>query len=71
MSDRLPGTSWSNPVWYCRYRIYVGEPQYGQEFAYAFVHDDFDGALDAHDKRCGYAASIEAAKAEIDEMEDA
>ena len=31
-----------------------------------FWHDDFDGAEDANDNRCGYAASLEEAKAEID-----
>ena len=69
MSDRLPGSCWSNPIWYGRWRIYVGEPRYGSQFAYAYVHDDYDGAPDAYDSRHGYAASIEEAKAEIDEME--
>lgn len=31
-----------------------------------FWHDDFDGATDAGDSRCGHAESLEAAKAEID-----
>ena len=31
-----------------------------------FAHSDFDGAPDANDNRCGCAASLEAAKAEID-----
>ena len=31
-----------------------------------FAHSDFDGAPDANDNRCGRAASLEAAKAEID-----
>ncbi len=31
-----------------------------------FAHDDFDGAPDANDNRYGHAASLEAAKAEID-----
>jgi hypothetical protein len=35
-----------------------------------FWHDDFDGAPDANDSRCGSAGSLEAAKAEIDERED-
>lgn len=33
---------------------------------WAFVHDDYDGPGDS---RCGHAASLEAAKAEIDERE--
>lgn len=69
MSDRLPGSNWSNPVWHRGWRIYVGSPEYGPQFAYTFSHDDFDGAPDADDNRFGYAASIEEAKAEIDEME--
>lgn len=31
-----------------------------------FAHNDFDGAPDAGDNRCGHAPSLEAAKAEID-----
>ncbi|HEY9219508.1 MAG TPA: hypothetical protein VIO94_15785 [Phenylobacterium sp.] len=31
-----------------------------------FWHDDFDGAPDGNDNRCGSAASLEDAKAEID-----
>lgn len=33
-----------------------------------YVHDDYDGAEDAHDNRYGHAASLEACKAEIDEL---
>ena len=31
-----------------------------------FWHDDYDGAEDANDNRCGSAASLEDAKLEID-----
>lgn len=34
-----------------------------------FWHDDYDGAPDAGDSRCGHAPSLEAAKAEVDFME--
>lgn len=34
-----------------------------------FYHDDFDGAPDAGDNRCGFAPTLDAAKAEIDERE--
>jgi len=34
-----------------------------------FWHDDFDGAPDANDSRCGHAASLEEAKAQIDDAE--
>ena len=35
-----------------------------------FYHDDFDGAPDAGDRRCGSAPSFAAALNECDEMED-
>lgn len=35
-----------------------------------WVHDDFDGAPDAHDNRHGMGKSIEDCKEWIDEMED-
>jgi hypothetical protein len=34
---------------------------------WCYVHDDYDGADDANDDRCGHAPSVEAAKSEIDE----
>lgn len=70
MNNNTPGTSWSNPIWHRKWRIYVGHPEYGSHFAYEFVHDDFDGAPDSQDGRYGSAASIEECKAEIDAMED-
>lgn len=65
MSDRIPGSSWDNPIWYKNYRICIG-----YYVAYEFVHDDYDGAPDANDNRCGHASSIEDAKAQIDELGD-
>ncbi len=42
---------------------------------WGWTHEDFDGAEDANDHRCGYSGTLEAAKEEIDEqlaeMEDA
>jgi hypothetical protein len=69
MNDRIAGSSYDNPVWYGEWRIFVGEPQYGSQFAYQYVHDDFDGAEDANDHRCGHAPTIDECKAEIDEYE--
>jgi len=37
---------------------------------YEFVHDDYDGAPDAYDFRCGTASSAEECKELIDDMED-
>jgi hypothetical protein len=34
-----------------------------------FVHDDFDGAPDGNDRRCGSAGSLAEAMAEIDLIE--
>lgn len=70
MNDRLPGSSWDNPIWHRKWRIYVGEPQYGRQFNYAYTHDDYDGAPDAHDGRYGHAASVEEARDLIDEYEE-
>ena len=55
---------------YKNYHIY---PENG---GYSYQHDEYDGApLDAEtpseDRRCGWAKTIEAAKAEIDEIEGA
>ena len=68
MNDRIPGSSWSNPIWYRKYRIYLSDAPYPQT-EYAYAHDDYDGADDAHDIRHGYASSIEEAKKDIDEIE--
>lgn len=62
--------TWNNPLWYRKYRIFVGEPQYGKQFTYCYTHDDYDGAPDANDDRCGFAPSIEQAVEAIDELED-
>lgn len=72
MSDRLPGSSYSNPIWHRGWRIYLNSEDLGiASFTYAFEHDDFDGAEDSNDTRCGHAATVDEAKTEIDEYEDA
>lgn len=38
---------------------------------WAFWHDDYDGAPDGNDHRCGHGASIEHCKSQIDEYEAA
>lgn len=59
MSDRIPGSSYDNPIWYReKWRIYIGEQGF-----YQFVHDDYDGE---DDHRCGHTLSIDEAKEEID-----
>jgi hypothetical protein len=70
MSNSLPGSSYSNPIWYRnKWRIYASSyiPMHGTEVSYQ--HDDYDGAPDSGDTRYGYAPSIEAAQREIDDWE--
>jgi hypothetical protein len=62
----LPGSSWSNPIWHGCWRIYMSFDGWG-EFAWAYSHDDYDGAEDARDSRAGYAPSAAACMSEIDE----
>ena len=66
MNDRIPGTTWDNPIWYGKFRIYISGMGY-EEFSYEYCHDDYDGAPDADDNRAGYAKTVEDCKAEIDE----
>lgn len=65
MSDRLPGSSWDNPIWYNKWRIYLSDDVEIHGYEYEYVHDDFDGAPDAGDSRCGIASSVKAAIVEI------
>lgn len=67
MSDRIPGSSYSNPIWYREHwRIYVYEPGWHWMLSYAFVHDDYDGE---GDPRHGHGATVEACQREIDQIE--
>lgn len=49
------------------YRGYVIEPAWGGRFD--FVHQDYDGAPDSKDRRCGLGTSVQDCKAQIDEIE--
>lgn len=56
---------------YGKWRIYHDPtPLPVRQFDWAFVHDDFDGAPDANDNRCGRAASPDECFAAIREIED-
>ena len=69
MNDRLPGSSYYNPILYKdKWKIYI-DPDTWPPNAYAYVHVDYDGATDAIDHRYGFAFTIEEAKAKIDEYE--
>ena len=68
MSDRIPGTSWDNPIWHRDYRIYLDDRAGTHRLGYGFTHDDYDGAEDGNDHRHGWALTLAEAKAEIDEQ---
>jgi hypothetical protein len=70
VSDRIPGSSPSNPIKYRGWNINLGVLDLGHQFAFEYAHDDYDGAEDAFDSRCGYAASVEDAKRAIDAYEN-
>jgi hypothetical protein len=56
-------------VTYRGYRIHYDPPPIpDRRFDWHFAHENFDGAPDAGDHRHGDAASLEEAKAEIDDM---
>lgn len=74
MSDRLPGTSYDNPIWYRGYRIHLG-PGYTRDSQWQFVHDDYDGAPNnpgdgPADHRAGLCETEQDCRNEIDELED-
>jgi hypothetical protein len=65
MSDKIPGSSWSNPIWYRDdWRIYADDVS---PYPYAFVHDDYDGATDGGDTRYGHGKSVADCETQIDE----
>lgn len=59
-------STWQNPRWYGKWRIYLDPSPFG---SYAFVHDDYDGAPDAHDNRCGHGRTLQDCITQIDEIE--
>ena len=60
-----PGSSYSNPIWYDKWRIYVSD--HWNLYNFDFMHDDYDGAPDSGDRRFGHGQTIEEIKQEIDE----
>jgi hypothetical protein len=58
-------------ITYGKWHIHYNPPPIPwNNFDWVYVHDDFDGAPDANDNRCGHAESLEACKREIDLIED-
>jgi|GEM_PF-2848143 len=67
MSVRIPTID--QPLAYGVWSISIGAPEMGHQHAFEYHHQDWDGAEDAFDVRCGYAASVEDAKRAIDDFE--
>jgi hypothetical protein len=67
MSDRLPGSGWSNPIRHRGWNIALASYSPAAQFDWEAVHEDYDGDEDG---RCIRAGSVEECKAEIDERED-
>lgn len=67
MSDKIPGSSWSNPIIYKDWIIAVNSMWPHDQFAYTYTHKDYDGD---EDNRYGFGATIEACKQEIDDYEN-
>lgn len=70
MNNRLQGSSWSNPIWHGKWRIYLSSYSADVNYEYVFCHDDYDGAEDAKDNRYGFAKSVDDAKSKIDNWDD-
>lgn len=71
MSDRIPGTSYDNPIRYRDYRIFADDCAGTCPPGFAFVHEDYDPTPmyaddPPSDHRHGWERTVEAAKAEID-----
>ena len=64
MNDRIAGITWNNPIWYRKFRIYLADHCFVN---WEYVHDDYDGAPDAEDNRCGHGHTVAECIDEIDE----
>lgn len=75
MSDRIPGTTYDNPIWHRGYRIFVDDRAGTHPQGYAYVHDDYDptpvhSGDGPSDHRHGWERTIEQTKAAIDILEE-
>lgn len=59
----------SEPILHRGWRIHLSDLVGTHGYKYEYAHDDYDGADDANDHRCGHANTVEEAKAEIDHHE--
>lgn len=55
---------------YRSYTITYDPPPGPTDQVYSFSHEDFDGAPDSSDNRCGRGSSIRDCEEQIDELED-
>lgn len=62
--------AWDYAETYRGYQISPSLVSYMPASDWCFAHEDYDGAPDGNDTRCGYAASPEACREEIDMLED-
>lgn len=64
MTDKIPGTTFDNPIWYGDWRIYLSNDSDFPQYTYQFCHDDHEP--DSLDDRVGLAGSVSEAKQRID-----
>ncbi len=60
-----PFATFDNPIEYKKFKIYHSMNGY---FKFDYTHDDYDGAPDSNDKRCGSANSFEEVIDQINEL---
>tara|TARA_R110000868_G_scaffold236522_2_gene490553 strand:- start:497 stop:682 length:186 start_codon:yes stop_codon:yes gene_type:complete len=57
------------PIQFGKWRIYYAPKPY-HNLDWSYVHDDYDGAPDANDNRCGCSHDVDGCIQEIKEMEE-
>lgn len=62
---RVEKPSWATET-YREFHIFPSSVSYMRSTDWSYSHDDYDGADDSNDNRCGHGASIEECKREID-----
>ena len=66
VNDRIPGTSYDNPILYRDHKIYLAELSF-PECRWVWSHVDYDGP---EDKRAGYGPTQQSCIDAIDETLD-
>lgn len=65
MSDRIPGSSPFNPIRVGSWNIAISGGINILGFDWEYWHDDYDGAPDANDHRCGFCKTEADCRKEI------